>query len=182
MGIHATVIFRDFKEFYNDELRSHTDDPFDFPGLVITEEARDSKEIIKAMAPKVIIAGSGMLSGGRIMHHAVNYLSDKYTRVLFVGYQSEETLGRKVSEGAKHIQIDRHQINVKATINSIQSLSSHADQPKLITWIGHIKGVQKLFLTHGEITQREVLAQKIKDTLHSPSIILPLNGQEEVLE
>lgn len=181
MGIHATVIFRDFKEFYNDELRSHIDDPFDFEGLVITEEARDSKEIIKAMAPKVIIAGSGMLSGGRIMHHAVNYLGDRFTRVLFVGYQSEETLGRKVSEGARHITIDRHQVNIKAMINSIESLSSHADQPKLITWISHIKGMQKIFITHGDTTQRESLAQKIKDTLHSPDIILPLNGQEHTL-
>lgn len=177
MGIRATMVFKDFKTFYNKELQEHTDDPFSFEGLVITEEARDSKEIIKAMEPKVIIAGSGMLSGGRILHHAEHYLSRKNTRLLFVGFQSEETLGRKISEGAKNAYINDRQVKVNATIRHIESLSSHADEQKLIDWLKHIKGVNTVFLTHGEQMQQEVLTKGIKDQLSIPTIIAPTLGQ-----
>ncbi|CAN5177010.1 MBL fold metallo-hydrolase [soil metagenome] len=181
MAIRATLIFKEFKEFYNEELRSHTDDPFSFDGLVITEEARNSREIIRAMAPKVIIAGSGMLSGGRILHHAANYLPIETTRVLFVGYQSEETLGRKILEGARTAVINDQQIKVRAHIREIKSLSSHADQPKLLEWLGHIKYVKKVFLIHGETKQRNTLAEKIKSELKLTNITMPQHEQEVLL-
>jgi metallo-beta-lactamase family protein len=166
MAIKATVIFRDFKNFYNDEVKSHTDDPFSFEGLVLTEDARDSKEIIKTMDPKVIIAGSGMISGGRITHHAINYLPDPTTRILFVGYQAEDTVGKQVLEGAKQVRINKVQVHVKAHVTEVQSLSSHADQPKLLVWLGHIKDVKKVFLIHGDTKQRELFAEKVKAQFH----------------
>jgi metallo-beta-lactamase family protein len=178
MGIHATVIFKAFKGFYNEELHTHIDDPFSFEGLVITEDARDSKEIIKAMDPKVIIAGSGMLSGGRMLHHAINYLPLSTTRLLFVGYQSEETNGRKILEGAKSVLINDTTVKVKAHLREIKSMSSHADQPKLLEWLGHIKGVQKVFLIHGDTSQRNTFRQVVKDQLQISEIFLPQNGQE----
>lgn len=178
MAIQATQIFKDFKEFYNDELQQHTDDPFNFPGLVITEEPRDSKSIIKAMEPKVIIAGSGMLSGGRILHHANNYISRKSARILFVGYQAEETLGRQILEGAKTIRLYNRSLRVNAHISEIKSLSSHADQPKLLNWFRSIKGVKKVFLVHGEAEQRDALAEKISQDLGIRDIVLPENNQE----
>ncbi|MBP6882267.1 MAG: MBL fold metallo-hydrolase, partial [Candidatus Levybacteria bacterium] len=177
MGIRTTIIFRDFKEFYNEELRGHTDDPFSFEGLVVSENSRDSKEIIKAMNPKVILAGSGMLSGGRILHHAANYLGRDTTRLLFVGYQSEETLGRKVLDGEKKIMIDKQHVTVRAHIRQIESFSSHADQPKLMNWLKSMKGVQKVFLIHGEDPQRTALAAKIKSDLKINDIILPKLGE-----
>lgn len=182
MGIRATAIFKVFKEYYNDELQSHTDDPFRFEGLVVTEDARDSKEISKAVNPKVIIAGSGMLSGGRILHHAAHYLPHPTTRLLFVGYQAEETLGRKILEGAKNVWIQDKQVRVRAMIREIHSLSSHADQPKLLTWLQHMKGVQKVFLTHGDTQQRNTFAQTVKTERHITDIILPQNGQSFSLE
>jgi metallo-beta-lactamase family protein len=178
MGIRATQIFKDFREFYNDELQSHTDDPFSFPGLVTTEEPRDSKSIIKAMEPKVIIAGSGMLSGGRILHHASNYLGRKSARLLFVGYQAEETLGRKILEGARTVRLYDRTLKVNAHITEIKSLSSHADQPKLLSWLKQINGVKQVFLVHGEEEQREVLADKINQDLGIHDVNLPQNGQE----
>lgn len=181
MAIHATVIFRDFRTFYNEELSAHTDDPFSFEGLVVTEEARDSKEIIRAMSPKVIIAGSGMLSGGRILHHAVNYLARENTRLLFVGYQAEETLGRQILHGAKSVWINESHVQIHAHIREIASLSSHADQQKLLAWVGHIKHVRKLFLIHGENEQRKVLAEKIADTQKAIDIRLPKMLQTEAL-
>lgn len=178
MGIRATQIFKDFREFFNDELQQHTDDPFSFPGLVTTEEARDSKSIIKAMEPKVIVAGSGMLSGGRILHHANNYLGRKSARILFVGYQAEETLGRKILEGTKTVRLYDRSLKVNAHVSEIKSLSSHADQPKLLNWLKAIKGVKKVFLVHGEEEQREVLAEKISHGLGIRDVIRPENGQE----
>ncbi len=181
MGIRATLIFKEYRSFYNDELQSHTDDPFSFEGLVVTEDARDSKEILKAVEPKVIIAGSGMMSGGRILHHAVNYLRFPTTSILFVGYQAEETLGRKILQGTKNVWINDTQITVRAKIREIASMSSHADLPKLLKWLGHIKNVSQVFLVHGEANQRNVFAEKIKKNLGITSIILPQNGEERNL-
>ncbi len=177
MGIRATEIFGLFREFYNKELQSHTDDPFGFEGLAVTLEARDSKDIIKAMDPKVIIAGSGMLSGGRILHHALNYLPLKSTRILFVGYQAEETLGRKIMDGARKAWIYDKHIKIRASVREIKTMSSHADQPRLLTWLGHMQGVKKVFLIHGDTEQRRGFAEKVKYDLNIESVILPLNGE-----
>lgn len=174
MGINATEAYLQFDEFLNEELRSFGEDiPFNFEGLVITDEARDSREILKSPPPKVIIAGSGMMSGGRILHHAMNYLADPGTRLLFVGYQAEETIGRKILQGAKNVKIDKKQIPVRAHIREIKILSSHADQRRLLTWLGHIKDVKKVFLTHGEENQRKELAEKIKSELGIKGVYLP---------
>jgi len=173
MAINATQAYLDFKEFYNDEIRGHKDIPFNFEGLVITDDVRDSKDIIKAPGPKVIIAGSGMMSGGRIMKHAETYLPLPTTRVLFVGYQAEETIGRKILEGAQNVVINKVQVHIRAHISEIKTLSSHADQSKLLVWLGHIKGVKKVFLTHGELPQQEALQEKIKDQLKITDIIIP---------
>lgn len=176
MGIRATEIFRVFPEFYNKELQQHNDDPFSFEGLAVTSEARDSKEIIKAMEPKVIVAGSGMLSGGRMMQHAINYLPLPTTRILFVGYQAEETLGRQISEGARSVRIKDKQISIKAHVRTT-TMSSHADHPKLLTWLEHIKGVKKVFLVHGDPESRTAFAKGAKERLHIQDIISPLNGE-----
>lgn len=175
MGIRATEIFKVFPEFYNKELQAHDDDPFSFEGLAITSETRDSKEIIKAMEPKVIIAGSGMMSGGRIMQHAINYLPLKTTRILFVGYQAEETLGRQITEGARNVRIKDKQITIRANVRKTD-MSSHADQPKLITWLGSIKGVKKVFLVHGDPESRDAFAADAKEKLKIQDIISPQNG------
>lgn len=175
MGISVTTVYLDFKQFYNDEIQSHNDNPFDFEGLVITDDARESRNILKEDGPKVIIAGSGMMAGGRIVHHALNYLSLDTTRLLFVGYQGEDTMGRDILHGAKSVEIQNTHVQVKAKIREIKTLSSHADQPRLLTWLSHIQGVQKVFLTHGEKEQREALAEKIKNELKIHGVILPQN-------
>lgn len=177
MAIHATTIFKEFKQFYNTELQEHKSDPFDFEGLVITEEAKDSKEIIQAHDPKVIIAGSGMMSGGRILHHAAHYLPDAHTRILFVGYQADETLGKAILHGARHVTIAKKSIKVGAHIGEIKSLSSHADQGKLLTWLSHIQEPKKIFLIHGDTDQRSVFKTLIK----GPEVVIPKNGEEYTL-
>jgi metallo-beta-lactamase family protein len=182
MGIRATAVFKNYKEFYNEELQSHFADPFSFEGLVITESAKDSKEILKAMEPKVIIAGSGMVSGGRMVHHAGTYLPRPSTRILFVGYQAAETPGRKILEGAKSVWIDEKHVTVKAHVRRIQSFSAHADQSKLVEWLRHIKNVKEVFLVHSDTEQRQTFANKIIQDLHLQNVILPEIGQEYPLK
>jgi metallo-beta-lactamase family protein len=174
MGINATEVYLAFQDYYNEHIKSHGDEiPFNFEGLVITDEPRDSKAILESPPPKVIIAGSGMMSGGRIMHHATNYLAHETTRILFVGYQADETTGRQILEGAKNVVIDKKQIPVRAKIREIKNLSSHADQTQLVKWLRHMEGVRKVFITHGETAQRTALREMIKDQLKIQEVFLP---------
>jgi metallo-beta-lactamase family protein len=173
MAIEATLTYLQNTQLYNEEMLSHESIPFNFEGIVITSDSRDSIKIHNAPNPKVIIAGSGMMSGGRIMHHAYNYLSQESTRLLLVGYQAEETLGYQIQEGAKDVIIDGTHITVRAHIRVVKTLSSHADQPRLLTWLSHINGVKKVFLTHGEDEQQHALKQTIINELQLPDTIIP---------
>lgn len=176
MAIDVVEIFKQFPNLYNSELSGDIH-PFDFANLRSTKSVEESKAIVKENSPKIIIAGSGMMSGGRIMHHLDNYISLPTTRLLIVGYQAKGTLGREIEEGAKHIELYNRQVQVKAAISRLEAFSAHADQPKLIKWLGHIQGVKKVFLVHGEDPQRETLSQSIQKELHIQNVSLPTRGQ-----
>ncbi len=179
MGIRATDIYRKFSQFYNDEMQEHDriDDPFDFPGLVVTAETGESKQIRTHAGPKVIIAGSGMMTGGRIMYHAADFLPKKNTHLLIVGYMSEETIGREIQEGAQDVEIRRVRIPVRAKVKEISTLSAHADQGQLMSWFRSIKGVEKLFLVHGETGPRQTLQELVGKQNAHISVQLPLLGE-----
>ncbi|MCX8008773.1 MAG: MBL fold metallo-hydrolase [Patescibacteria group bacterium] len=178
LAIQATRVYQRYKCLYSEELRDHVqkDDPFSFPGLSMVETYQESKMIDTVSGPKVIIAGSGMMTGGRILRHAQIYLSDPSTRVLFVGFQAEGTLGRLLLDGAKHVSIEGQYISVKATIRKSSGLSSHADQPKLLAWLSHIKQVSSVCLTHGEDPQREILRHGIQEKLPHIAVYTPHKG------
>ncbi|MCX6726140.1 MAG: MBL fold metallo-hydrolase [Candidatus Shapirobacteria bacterium] len=176
MSIKVTEIFKKYPRLYSSELSGEIT-PFDFPNLICTKTTEESKAILKTDNPKIIIAGSGMMVGGRVLHHLKNYLSLPTTRVLIVGYQAVGTLGREIEEGAKTVTIYGQKINIKATVRKIEALSSHADQPKLLQWLKHIQGVKKVFLVHGENEQRIALAERIKKDLEIKDVVLPLKDQ-----
>lgn len=173
LSIDATSVYLKYTDYLNSEIVNHYNLPFNFNNLIISFNPKESRSILESKNPKIIIAGSGMVTGGRIMHHIYNYIGDKTTRILFVGYQAEETLGRKILSGAQNIVIDSKDIHVRAHIREIKALSSHADQPKLIKWLKNISGVKKVFLVHGEENQRKVLAEKIITDLKIKDVILP---------
>ena len=177
MAIEVTEVFKKFPALYSKEL-AHDTNPFNFSNLISTKNVAASMDIQKAYAPKIIIAGSGMMSGGRILHHLNNYISDPKTRILFVGYQATGTLGREILEGAKYITLYHKKLPVNATITKLEAFSSHADRPKLVEWLKSIQGVKKVFLTHGEDPQRETLHQSIQQELHIQNVLLPVQGQE----
>ena len=177
LAIDSIPIYKKYQRYYNKEasyiLRSG-DEIFYFPRLVFTKTVEESKRIDLTPGPKIIIAGSGMSTSGRILYHEKKYLPDPKNCLLFVSYQAEGTRGRKIQEGAKEIEILGEKIPVRAQIKSIEGYSAHADRNTLFRWIYHIKSsaliknehtVKKVFVVQGEEKASESLCQLIKDHL-----------------
>lgn len=179
MAEKATDIYMHYPQIFNDHVRSEMKEgPFEFPGLVVTKSHDDSQRLHRGHGPQVIISGSGMMSGGRIVGHAAHFLPDERNRLLIVGYQGEGTLGRELMEGATEVVIDEEPVTVKATVSSTQAMSSHAGQDQLMTWLGYIKGVKRVFLTHGEDESRIALAEKIITELNIKDVTCPHMNDE----
>lgn len=175
MGLKATAVFERYPSFLNSHLQEHQrgDDPFDFPGLTLIQHSNQSKRIWKAVGAKVIIAGSGMMSGGRMVMHAKHYLPRKNTIVLFTGYQASGTLGRRVFEGSKQVLIDDELVDVNAKVEEIQTMSGHADQKQILDWLRQIKGIKQIVLIHGENDARQTLRELVAREFTVP-VDLPL--------
>ncbi|MBU2566053.1 MBL fold metallo-hydrolase [Patescibacteria group bacterium] len=170
MATEATDIFKKYKKYYSKKalhLIAQGDKLFDFPGLQITKTKDQSKTINQADWPKVIIAGAGMMNGGRILHHLIRYLGNKRCTVLIIGYQASGTLGRKLYNGEKRLKVLNEFIEVKTNVTSIGGYSAHADQNMLIDWIKSAKVLPKhIFCTHGEDEAAVALATRIKQDLN----------------
>jgi metallo-beta-lactamase family protein len=180
LAIHITEVYKKYPQYYNKKVISEIDsgdDIFNFPGLHFTLTSRESKQINDAAPPKIIIAGSGMSQGGRIVHHEVRYLSDERNSLLQVGYQAEGTLGRLLHDGVKNLDILDQPIEVRAKIEKISGYSAHADQEQLMSWLRNFQkpcfedegkechAVKKVFVVQGEEGPAETLACLIRDEL-----------------
>jgi metallo-beta-lactamase family protein len=167
MAIKVTRAFEKYKDLYNqqDELKSESDDLLNFPNLHFTQSAQLSKEINRVFGPKIVIAGAGMMHGGRILHHALRYLPDERSQLLIVGFQVNGSLGRRLLDGEKVVKIFKDMVHVKAKINKIGAYSGHADQNGLINFIKKIneQHPKNIFITHGELDQAQELSAKIKE-------------------
>ncbi len=131
----------------------------------IVQSYKETWETIDDKRSKIIIAGSGMVTGGRVLTYLQQLIDQPTTTVLLVGYQAEGTRGRQLLEGAHEIKFFGKYYPVKATIKSLESLSAHADQKDLINWMGAIKNIpEKVFLIHGEPAALDAFRVKIKDT------------------
>lgn len=176
MADHATHIYTQHINMFNPHVAQEVSNgsAFQFEGLDVLKK-RDESHAVQQRAgeAKVILAGSGMMVGGRIVGHAAHYLPMSTTRLLIVGYQGEGTLGRKLLEGEKEVEIDGQTVTVNATVSSTQALSSHADQVQLMDWLSHIKGVQKVILTHGEDGPRTALSSRIQQELGIQDVLMP---------
>jgi len=169
LAIKALKIYKKYPEYYNKEatyLIETGDDLFKFPGLTFALTTEESKRINEVRPPKAIIAGSGMSTGGRILHHEIRYLPDPKSSLLIIGYQVAGSLGRRILDGAKEIRIFNEVVPVRATVKAIGAYSAHADQEGLRKWIEAVeKPIQKVFVTHGEEGPALALVQFIKDCL-----------------
>ena len=137
---------------------------FRFPGLNITETSEESKNLNLDRTPKVIISASGMCDAGRIRHHLKHNLWRRECTVVFVGYQGEGTLGRRLLDGVKSVKLFGEEIAVKARIVNFQGLSSHADRNGLLRWIGAFEPKPKeVFVVHGDKDVTEIYAQTLRE-------------------
>lgn len=181
LAIRITRVYKNFEEYFDlraDALIKSGDDIFKFPNLYFTETTAQSKEINDIAPPKVIIAGSGMSQGGRIIHHEMRYLPDPKSTLLVVGYQAKGTLGRQIVDGAKTVRIADQDIEVRAKIIQMDSYSAHADQTELLRWLSLFKKpVKQVFAVHGEEAAAGALVVKIRDELGLPAKV-PTFGQE----
>ena len=175
MAIRATEIYKKYHEELNDccnRFLERDGTIFDFPYLHYTLRVQDSIKINEEESRCIIIAGAGMCNGGRILQHFKHRLWNKKNAVVFVGYQVEGTLGRKLVDGAKKVKIYGEDIIVKAKVHTINGFSAHADQNGLIEWMGKFKKLDKIFLIHGERDKQEIFQKEIEKRLHKKSHIV----------
>jgi metallo-beta-lactamase family protein len=175
MGIRITEVIKHYPQYYDREAYQKVtagQDMFDFPGLHRTMSKDQSKAINAAPKPKVIIAGAGMMNGGRILHHLVRYLGNPSTTLLIVGYQAPGTLGRRLYSGERHVEILSERIEVRANIVGLGAYSAHGDQKKLVEWVrGAAQLPRHVYCTHGEEAASAALASRITEDLHIPASV-----------
>jgi len=175
LAIKATRLYNKYPINLSDEVEFQAlddNDPFSFETLELTRTVEESRQINKVKDRSIIIAGSGMCNGGRIMHHLKHRLWNKLNTVIFVGFQVPGTLGRGIIDGDEYVKIYGDDIVVKAQIETINGFSAHADQNDLIEWIGNFNDLKKLYLIHGETEKIEIFKDVIKDKLHHNPIVM----------
>ena len=180
LSVQATKIYSGgLMEYYDREtlqLLADGIDPIQFPGLRTSVTAEESKLINEDPAPKVILSASGMCEAGRIRHHLKHNLWRPESTILFVGYQSEGTLGRKLLDGADSVKLFGESIQVQAHAEQMDGISGHADQAILLDWLGALeKKPTKVFVNHGENMVTEEFAQVIRTKLGMDAEA-PFNG------
>jgi metallo-beta-lactamase family protein len=171
MAISATQIFRRHRECFDQEtwdVISSGRDPFDLPGLRMVRDTSESMAL-KQTRGAVIIAGSGMCTGGRIRHHLRHNLWRPESSVIFVGYAAAGTLARRIINGSDEVRIFQEDVEVNAEVHTIGGFSAHADQRELLNWHARTGSPEQTFLVHGEETARQAFAARLTGTeVHLP--------------
>ena len=169
LAIRLTEVFKKYKDYFNENAQkalSSGEHLFDFPGLHATLKSEESKMIANVANPKVVIAGSGMSSGGRVVHHERHYLPDPNNTLLLTGYQSVGTPGRLIQEGVKMVRISNEYVNVRAHVVTISGYSGHKDSDGLLNFVEEMQeNLQKVFVVMGEPKSALFLVQKLRDNL-----------------
>lgn len=164
MGNNVLSVFERFPEW-------HKISPKDYKAMCnhihIVTSYRETWEVIDKPIPKIVIAGSGMVTGGRVLTYLKQLIDNPTTRILLVGYQAEGTRGRQLQEGVHEVKIYGKYYPVKAQVHQIQSLSAHGDQNDLIEWVSAIKNIpEKVFLVHGEASASDAFRVKLQHHFH----------------
>jgi metallo-beta-lactamase family protein len=169
LAIELTKVYREYGQYFNEtaqKLIADGDDIFKFSGLRVTADTEESKMILRDNNPKIIIAGSGMSNGGRIIHHEHNYLPGENNTLLLIGYQAVGTMGRQIEDGAKSVRINGQDVAIKAHVAKISGYSGHKDSDHLVEFVEHMADkVKKIFVVMGEPKSSLFLVQKLRDYL-----------------
>ncbi len=180
MAISATEIFRRHPECYDAEtakLFKQHQDPFSLAGLHLTRETAQSMALNNIRSGAVIMAGSGMCTGGRVRHHLKHNLWRPESSVIFVGYAARGTLARKIVDGAASVHIYHEEIPVRAKIFTIGGFSAHTDQAELLAWHRRTGNPERTFLVHGDQEVMKHFAVKLSGT----KVEMPSLHQEFIL-
>lgn len=175
MAIAVTKVYKDYPEYFNKEatkIRLAGDGLFRFAQLHITQSTPESKAIFDSAPRKIIIAGSGMSNGGRIIHHEKNYLPDTKSTLLLAGYQGVGTLGRIIQDGTNPVRILGEEVPVRAHLENIHGYSAHKDSDHLLEFVkGTSDTVKKVFVCMGEPKASLFLTQRIRDYLGLDAVV-----------
>ena len=170
MAIEATAVYARHTELYDEEsaelMQKNNHKPL-LPNFHFSRTANQSMNLNRVRSGAIIIAGSGMCTGGRIKHHLKHNVWRKDCHIVMVGYQAEGTTGRALVEGASHIRLWGETLRVNATVHTVGGLSAHADQSDLLQWYGHFNSRPPLVLVHGEKEAMQILADKLNDDLQA---------------
>ena len=180
LAVNVTEAFRTHTECYDIETNAFLDnghDPFGFHRLRYIRDVEESKALNDLRVPCIIISASGMAEAGRVLHHLRNNVPDPRNTVLITGFQAENTLGRKLLEGQREVNIFGEPVRVRAEVVKINELSGHADQQELLAWMEPlVRSVKEVFLVHGEYNQQQALALAMEERFNIRPII-PERGQ-----
>lgn len=175
LAIKATEVFKRNSHAFDKEAKDYImkgDNPLDFENLHFTHSAEESKQLNFLSEPKIIISASGMCDAGRIRHHLKHNLWKKEASIVFVGYQAEGTLGRRLLDGEKCVKLFGEDIMVNAEIYNVEGFSGHADKPALLNWIGSFKEKPgRIFIVHGEKESKESFCIDVKEKFNIDCII-----------
>jgi metallo-beta-lactamase family protein len=184
LAIRITEIYKNGTQYFNDEVKARIakgDNVFDFPKLKLTLWSGESHKIVDVPSPKIIIAGGGMSTGGRILFHEQIYLPDPNNTLLIVGYQAVGSMGRQIEEGVKELMIHGEQVKVEAKIAFIKSYSGHKGVDELLSFIEpSAEHLKKVFLVHGEMKQALFLSQRLKDYLNVDATVPKIGDSFEI--
>jgi metallo-beta-lactamase family protein len=185
MAASITKVFQRHRELYDEQMNELVRQkglPFDFPGLKMVGTSDESKAINHIRGTVMVIAGSGMCTGGRIKHHLANNIAKAENTIMFVGYQAVGTLGRRIVDGEKEVRILGQKYAVKAKVVRINGFSAHADKLELLEWLSGLKRPpKKLFVVHGESES----ARHFGDFVHEKTgwpVAVPAYQDEIVLD
>ncbi len=185
LAIGVTAIYKKYRRFLNKNvnfIHNAGDGIFKFKHLRLTKETEQSKAIVHAPARKIIIAGSGMSNGGRIIHHEKHFLSDPKSTLLLPGYQVPGSLGRMLQDGAKTVNILGETIHVAAKIENVTGYSAHKDSDHLLEFVAHsAETLEKVFVVMGEPKSAMFLTQRIRDYIGLDAVA-PKAGETAVLD
>lgn len=175
MAIDATVLYAAHPEEFDGEMRRRVgsgDSPFRYGDLRLARTAEESRAINEVRGPVLIIAGSGMVTGGRVLHHLRRRLPDRRTTVLLVGYQVPGTRGRLLQESATSLKIFGEEVPVRAHVEAIHGLSAHADADGLIRWLRTAsRPPRRVLVVHGDPGPATALATRIRGELGWDAVV-----------
>jgi metallo-beta-lactamase family protein len=185
MAVRVINVFEHHPELFDEEMTElirEKKSPFDFPGLTMVRTVDESKAINNITGSVMIIAGSGMCTGGRIKHHLLRNVSRRESTILFVGYQAIGTLGRQIVDGAKIVRILGQKHPVRARVAKIPGFSAHADRNELFRWLSSLeRPPRRLFVTHGELEPTTRFADFLRERT-GWEISVPSYREEVILE